>query len=323
MKKIPSLWFGIIGCSVLAVFFFFGPYLPMVDGKVEKHPFFLINNNKDIIIPPFAPSEVFPLGTDHQGRDMLSALIVGTRETLSTVGIITGLTFLLGIPIGIGAAHIRFIRYLLQGWNYFFSRLPLFFYIVILVTIPFFIFSPNRPKWMILFLILLEIGKVADVVKKSVQVIQKNTYYEAAILSGTKIFGLWKWYYLPGCFHSWLSYFIQHMGSVLFLLGQLGIFNIFISQTLIQDGGPAYSIKNASLIWPMFLSNVYVDIHVAPWQLFYCSLFITFAILSFIALGDGILKYSLMVQRGYNVSSWKFINVKKIYNREFQKDVKS
>lgn len=322
MRKFPSLWIGIIGCGILAIFFFLGPYLPMVDARVTKHPFIMINNNKDITIPPFAPSAEFPLGTDHQGRDMLSALIIGTRETLLTVGIITGLTFLFGIPIGIGAAHIKFIRMLLQGWNYLFSRLPVFFYIVILVTIPFFIFSPNRPKWMILFLILLEMGKVADVIMKSVQLIQKNTYYEAAVISGTKIFGFWKWYYLPGCFHSWLSYFIQHMGSTLFLLGQLGIFNIFISQTLLQEGSPAYSIENTSLIWPMFLSNVYVDVHVAPWQLLYSSLFITFAILSFIALGDGILKYSLQVQRGHQVI-WKLIDVKKIYNRGIQKDAKS
>ncbi|MGE6260205.1 hypothetical protein ACQKCU_20380 [Heyndrickxia sporothermodurans] len=318
MKKIPSLWIGIIGCSILAVFFFLGPYLPMVDGKVTKHPFIMINNNKDIIIPPFAPSYEFPLGTDHQGRDMLSALIVGTRETLLTVGIISCLTFLIGIPLGVAASHIEFIRMILQGWNYFFSRLPVFFYLVILVTIPVFIFSPNRPKWMILFLILLEMGKIADFVMKSVQVIQKTTYYEAAVISGTKIFGFWKWYYLPGCLPSWLSYFIQHMGSILFLLGQLGIFNIFISQTLIQEGSPAYSIENTSLIWPMFLSNVYVDAHVAPWQLFSSSLFITFAILSFIALGDGLLKYSLQVQRGYKVPGqglWKFIKVKKIENR--------
>ncbi|MGE6260204.1 hypothetical protein ACQKCU_20375 [Heyndrickxia sporothermodurans] len=294
-----SLWIGILGCSILIVLYLFGPYLPFVDEKATEHKV-IMEENSDISLPPFPPSSRFPLGSDNKGRDLLSMLVIGTKETLETVVIVTGLTFLIGIPLGIGSAHLRILRVILKGWNYLFSRIPLLFFLIILATIPIFIFSPNRPLWMMGFLVLLEVGKVADVVGKSVQAIQQSTYYEAAIISGTKIFGLWRWYYLPNCYAGWVSYFIQHMGSILFLLGQLGIFNIFLSQTIAQtiENSPLYAIENSSLIWPMYLNNIIVDSHTGPWILMYTSLFITFAMFSLNALGAGILDLELSKVNG-------------------------
>lgn len=301
-RNFLSLWFGIFGCTIIIIFYFFGPLLPFVDANSIKHSY-IIEENSDITLPPYPPSPLFPLGSDNHGRDLLSMLVLGTKETLSTVGVISGLTFIIGIPLGIGSAHLRSLRVILKGWNYLFSRIPLLFFLIILVTIPFFIFSPNRPLWIMGFLVIMEVGKVADVVCKSVQSIRKSTFYDAAVISGTKIFGLCKWYYLPNCYPGWVVHFIQHMGTILFLLGQLGIFNIFISQTIGQtiENSPLYAIENSSMVWPMYLNNIIVDSHTAPWILLYTSLFITFAMFSLNALGAGILDFSLSRVKGVSV----------------------
>lgn len=299
MRKIPSLWIGIIGCSLFGLIFIFGPYLPNVDPQVTPHTYVVgPESNLDFRLPPFSPNKDFLLGSDKAGRDIYSALIMGTRETLTSVFTVSLITFLLAIPFGVTAAHLPFFRVLLQGWNYLFSRIPVFFYFIIVSTIPFFIFSPHRAVWMISFLIIFEMGKVGEVVYKGVTLIQKETYYEGGIVAGSKPYGLWKRYYWPGCYPQWVAYFVQHLGSILFLLGLLGIFGIFISQTLVQQDGGGYLIDNTALIWPMFLFNVLVDFDAYPWVPLFSSLFITLSMFSFVSLGEGILEYHSRKHKG-------------------------
>ncbi|WP_026573798.1 hypothetical protein [Bacillus sp. UNC438CL73TsuS30] len=299
MRKISSLWIGLIGCSIFAIIFIFGPYLPNVDKKVTPHTYMVgPESNLDFILPPFAPNKEFLLGSDKSGRDIYSALIMGTRGTLSIVFTISLITFLFAIPFGVASAHLTFFRVLLQAWNYLFSRIPVFFYFIIVSTIPFFILSPHRTIWMISFLILFELGKVGEVIYKGVLLIQKETYYEAGIVVGSKPFGLWKQYYWPGCYPQWVAYFVQHLGSMLFLLGQLGIFGIFISQAFLQQIDGSYLIDNRAIIWPMFLFDVLIDFDAFPWVPLFSSLFITLSMLSFVSLGEGILEYHSRKRKG-------------------------
>jgi peptide/nickel transport system permease protein len=302
MKKNPTLWIGTFGCSLLAIMFVIGPILPKVDPHVSMHSYILGKSNLDFILPPYSPSSRFLLGSDQKGRDVYSFLVIGTRATFETVGSITILTFLLAFLLGIGASHSQLLKRMLQGWNYFFSRIPLLFFMILWSTIPFFIFSPHRSLWMIVIIVLLEAGKVADIVYADIKNIQTTTYFEAGIISGSRLKGLWRQYYWPGCYPQWLSLFIQHLGSILFLLAQLGVFSIFISQHFVQlpggPGTPTYSIENSSLIWPVLLSNVYNDLLGCPWVPISAACFITFAMLSFNMLGDGLLQYMLMKQNG-------------------------
>ncbi|KQL55199.1 hypothetical protein AN964_17895 [Heyndrickxia shackletonii] len=305
MRKVPLLWIGIIGCSIIAFVFIFGPHLPKIDSQLAPKSYILgKGGNLDFILPPYPPSGRYLLGSDAAGRDMYSALILGTRTTIIEIGVISIITILLALPFGILSAHIPILRRILEGWNYLFSRIPVFFFVVLLTTIPFFIFSQQRPIWTISVIILLEVGKAAEFVHKSVKEIQQTAYYDAGIVSGTRTFGLWRWYYVPGCFSQWLSYFILHMGNMLFLLGQLGFFNIFVAQKLTQIGGipgthiAFYKIENTSIAWPTFLSNTFNDINNCPWVPIFACIFITFTIFSFIALGKGIMQYSLLKQKG-------------------------
>ncbi|MEK5391152.1 ATP-binding cassette domain-containing protein [Margalitia sp. FSL K6-0131] len=317
MRKIPSLWIGIIGCVIFAIFALFGPYLPKVDPEVPTHPYVVgPKNNLDYMMPPFPPNSDFLLGSDKKGRDIYSALVMGTRKTLEIVISVSLTTFLLGIPFGVAAAHWRIARKLLQAWNYLFSRIPVFLCMVFISTIPFFVFTPNRSFWLMCYLVIFELGKVGEVVRKSVELIQKSTYFEAGLIAGTKRLGLWRRYYWSGCYPQWLAYFIQHIGSILFLLGQLGLFGIFLSQAFFQTESPMYELQNNALVWPMFLFDVTIDFDAFPWIPLCGSLFITMSMFFFISLGEGILEYNLRKQRGLIVQRkpflyrWKRIDMK-------------
>jgi len=69
------------------------PYLvkriQWIDGEVHK--------------APFPPSDLYPLGTDDQGRDQLSLLLYGARVTLVMAFVATVVRLLLGLILGIVA----------------------------------------------------------------------------------------------------------------------------------------------------------------------------------------------------------------------------
>ena len=59
-----------------------------------------------LMVPPFPPSDELPLGTDQWGRDILSILLYGTRNTLVACTFITMARLILGLILGAMA-----------GWN--------------------------------------------------------------------------------------------------------------------------------------------------------------------------------------------------------------
>ena len=119
LKKAPlSAWFGLI--TILAYVFvaFFAPFLAP-HGEAE------------VFAQQFAPwSSEFPLGTDQLGRDVLSRLIYGARNTIGIAFATTIISFLVGVPLGLTAALAR-------GWtDEVLSRL-----IDLIVSIPGLVFS--------------------------------------------------------------------------------------------------------------------------------------------------------------------------------------
>lgn len=116
VKKAPvSAWFGlfIVVCFVIVALF-----APLIapHGEFETFPdvyapwklqFIWINPFESIWLPVWAyvdPSKEFLLGTDQLGRDLLSRLIYGARNTIGIAILTTGLTFLIGGALGVLAA---------------------------------------------------------------------------------------------------------------------------------------------------------------------------------------------------------------------------
>ncbi|MER8956598.1 ABC transporter permease [Mesorhizobium sp. M0833] len=96
LKKAPfSAWFGIlviIGYVIVAIFaHWIAPY-----GETQ------------VFSEAFAPwSQQFKLGTDQLGRDMLTRLIYGARNTIGIAAATTLLSFAVGVSLGLLAALYR------------------------------------------------------------------------------------------------------------------------------------------------------------------------------------------------------------------------
>ena len=117
-KAPPTAWFGMI---VILLYIFCALFAPVLApyGEAEIFP------------EPFAPwSPEFIFGTDQIGRDILSRMIYGARNTVSIAVATTALAFLIGGTLGLAAA-------INMGWlDQFLSRL-----VDVLMAIPSLIFA--------------------------------------------------------------------------------------------------------------------------------------------------------------------------------------
>jgi peptide/nickel transport system permease protein len=117
-KAPPTAWFGLFIIAAYAIIAIFAPLIA---------PY----GEADIVGDQYAPwDSQFLLGTDQLGRDMLSRLIFGARNTIGIAVLTTGLSFGIGGVLGMLAA-------VLGGWaDQLLSRL-----VDILMAIPQLIFA--------------------------------------------------------------------------------------------------------------------------------------------------------------------------------------
>jgi len=273
--------------SSLVLLAFFGEYLPFVDGNLmeENHR----TENGVLKIPPYEPSADYWFGSDHQGRDLLSLIIVGAKETLLIVLLITMLRYLIGIPLSFLAHKGIFgANFIVKALNTFFSYVPTVIIVIMFALIPPLLFTPLRPIWLVVIIALVEVGRVSATLKEDFDALSVRDYMESGVAVGAGPWKMLRSYYLPFIYGKLAVYMISDLGKVMFLLGQLGFIGIFISQALVQVDPGVFDIQNISLTWPMLLANAFMDIRGPIWIAFWPALAMALTIFIFNMLAHGL-----------------------------------
>jgi peptide/nickel transport system permease protein len=101
LRRNPSFWIGatLVGGVLLAALI--GPLLAPHDPNKQ------FDNGISLLGEPLDSSSMFPLGTDFEGRDILSRLLYGARLSLTISLLGNGLAVLLGVSLGAAAAWWR------------------------------------------------------------------------------------------------------------------------------------------------------------------------------------------------------------------------
>ncbi|MCC3358550.1 ABC transporter permease subunit [Bacillus sp. REN16] len=287
--KNPSLIIGTLIFSLIVLMAIFGPYLPFIDEELTEHLYLKLEDGT-MVTPPFPPSEEFLLGSDRQGVDLLSRLVIGTKETLLIIFSVVVIRLLIGAFLGIGAFYSRFLKVILKVWHQVFSYIPSIFLLVMIVGIPFFLYSPHRPYWFILVLALIEVGRVGDVLNKYVSEIAAKPYYEAGIVVGGTPYSLARRYLYPNMRSQVITLLANELGRTLFLIAQLGIVKIFISVAFENDASGSNYIVNSSDSWPVVLSTILNDMWGVKIIPFSAIFLISITVLSFYLIGNGLVK---------------------------------
>jgi peptide/nickel transport system permease protein len=287
MKNFP-LWIGGLGLLILLALTVLGPYLPFVDPNVTPTPFRTDENDK-IYIPPFPPSHENPLGTDVEGRDMLSMIILGAKETLMIVLFITLARYLIAIPLAITASKQSGVMFfILNGWNQLFSGLPTLFAAIFFIHLPFVVSADYRTWWVILILASLEVGRVGYIFQQQAYSLSKSPFVDSGVSIGNSNWGLYRRYYFPYLLPQIIVNFVIDMGRTMLLIGQLGFFAVFMSQVYLLSDRGIILVQNTSLDWTTLLADSRNEIRKNPLVPLFPTLAITFAIISLNLFGEGL-----------------------------------
>ncbi|WP_096154967.1 ABC transporter permease [Bacillus sp. FJAT-45066] len=291
MNRNWPLWIGSFLFILLLIVTFIGPYLPMIDKELTANRVVITEEGFDTA--PHKPSLERPFGSDRDGRDMLSIVVMGAKETLVLIFTITVVRYLIATVLALLAANRRGpANIILQGWNNIFAALPVIFSAIILLNMPILVFNDQRTLWAVLIIALIEVGRVGTVLQHHFHSISKTPYVEAGITVGISPITLFTSYYIPNALPEMAVQFFLDLGRTTLLIGQLGIFSIFLSQEFLQLTWGAGEIVNTSGNWATLLGQARGDIiRKIFWIPFFPALAIAFTVLTFNVLGEGLRKH--------------------------------
>ena len=243
---------------------------------------------------PFAPSIFHWMGTDELGTDMLSKLMYGTKYTLIVVFTISLSRMLLGVPLGLIAGwwprHLKGpVSYLSRAW----SSMPLFLFVyMILAPIVTFGMGGIWQQISIIWLVLTLAGlpPIVETVRGHVETVKNYEFMDGVkVLGASPIYSLRK-HILPHIKPYLAIILSMEMAQILWLLGQLGIFHIFVGGTIeVYDDMLGvthyYSETNE---WAGLLGYGRRYYRVAPWIVLAPATAFTMGILGFQFLAEGL-----------------------------------
>jgi ABC-type dipeptide/oligopeptide/nickel transport system permease subunit len=295
LRKNWSLWLGTSMFSVLLFFAIFGDQLSFVDPDPADSRMRFYEDGS-MARAPFPPSLEDPLGTDNDGRDLLSLLIIGTKDTLRYIFLIAVIRYIIAIPLAFLAASKKGLAYnLANGWNSLFSSVPTVFAAILLLMLPepvwkFDVDTPYSMYWAILLLALMEVGRVSTLVSHDIHEISEKEYVKAGIIIGNSPLKMYSHYYLPNIMQNLIINFCNDLGRISLLIGQLALFSIFIASKILILEGEVVDISSATYDWQALLEKSRSDVIKAIWIPLVPAVAITYTIFTFNLLGEGLRK---------------------------------
>jgi len=244
--------------------------------------------NGELVFPPFAPSPEFPLGSDQWGRDILSLLLYGARNTLVACLFVTMARLLLGLGLGALAGWRAggLLDRAIMGLVEILSSLPM------LLTGMILIFALDIRRGLSAFLIALCLvgwGEIAQYIRSEFMSLREKPFIEGARVIGLTDVGIMVRHILPNVLPSLVVLTLLEMGAVLMILGELGFVGVFIGggsqTTTAADAGAAIADIPE---WGAMLASARAYVRNYPWMVLWPSLAFFVAVLGFNLLGEGL-----------------------------------
>jgi peptide/nickel transport system permease protein len=128
------------------------------------------------------PTELYPLGTDAYGRDLLSRVIYGARVSL-LIGIgVTCVAVGVGLVVGLVAGFFRLMDAIVMRFMDALMAIPSLLLAIAIVSLT------GASIWSVMFAIVVpDIPRVVRVVRAVVLTAREEPYVEAAIAAGTRL----------------------------------------------------------------------------------------------------------------------------------------
>ncbi len=287
----PSLLFGLFVLLAMIMIVLFGqrwgsydPYLVAQSAR----PYY-DSELKEMVSPPFEPSEEYLFGTDQWGNDLLSLVLYGARMTLIAGVYITLARVALGTLLGAlaGWTEGRFLDRTIKSISDLISSVP------ILLSSLIIIYALNIENGLWVFLVALStVGwtETAQLVRSEVMRIRKREFVMAAESIGLTRLQIAVRHILPNIMPYILVLAALEMSAVLLLLAELGFLGTYIggSSLYIPDVMSSQVFHLAEVPeWGALIAQSVGYIRSAPYILLVPALAFFIAIAGLNALGEG------------------------------------
>lgn len=284
--KNPALILGSLFLLGLMVMILFSPSLSPHSPYTTQGLTFV---DGEFLVPPFAPDETYPMGTDVLGRDIMSLILAGAQQTMLLAVLVVLARMVIGFALGAlaGWANGSWLDRLIMGVAEVIAAFPALLLAMILILA---LGIRNGIQPFIISLCFVGWGEIMQFVRGEVMNIQTKLYIESAVAAGLNSLKIIFRHILPNLASALISITALEMGAVLMLLGELGFIGIFIGGGAFADldiFGPPYHYSDVPE-WGALLSNVRPYARAYPWTAIYPSLAFFMVILGFNFLGEGI-----------------------------------
>jgi ABC-type dipeptide/oligopeptide/nickel transport system permease subunit len=277
------------GLIVLALFLtvLFGPLWapenPYVTGQST-----ITFEDGELLAPPFPPSEEYPLGTDPRGKDLLSLILYGARNTLVACTLITLTRVLAGLGLGAlaGWHSGKLFDRLVMGAISLTTALPILLSSMILI------YALNIRRGLIVFIIAMSVvgwAEIAQYIRSEFIVLREKPFIEGARTIGLTGLGVAIRHVLPNVLPQLIVISLLEMSAVLMLLGELGFIGVYIGGgTLTTDFDDSAVSFSDIPEWGVLMADARQWAQAKPWMVFYPALAFFVSVLGFNALAEGL-----------------------------------
>ncbi len=297
-----QLWLGSIFVCLVCILAFAGPKLaqrdPMEVNYIVQHPI-----TKQFIKPPLAPFEVpgFPLGTDLQGRDLLSQLLWAVRPTFQLVLLVAAFRLVIGLIIGLAAGwSTRFFGRSLDSLISWTLALPVLFVALVLIA------ALGIKLGSFAFLLGLTItgwAETAQLVRDVTKTIRGQTFIEAARAMGLTQVQTVSRHILPQILPLIWTLFSFEISNTVMTVAGLGFLGYYMYAIWVPMGDTsALRTSGRAEIGQMLASGVSSALK-HPWGLVIAGSAVFVIILAFNLFGEGLRQHQerLRYRRKKNV----------------------
>lgn len=284
----------LLGFVMVALLLLVALYAPILAPRNPFETRALIRIDGEMQAAPFEPSETFPMGSDARGRDIMSMLLYGARQTLVIGAVVVAARLALGCTIGALAGWFpgsRFDRIAMAAADFSAAFPPL-----ILGAILVFLFDIR--KGMISFALALCFigwGEIAQYVRSEFMVVRGQPYIEGARAVGLSEISVIFRHAVPNVITSLIVLTALEMSAVLLLMGELGFVGIFVGGGTLTDAADRPSTFFDVPEWGAMLAGSWRYIRNKFWIPMYPAAAFAFAILAFNLFGEGLRR---LVEKG-------------------------
>lgn len=217
---------------------------------------------------PIGPGHGFPLGTDPNGRDVLSRLLHGARVSL-VIGILAnGLATVLGVLVGLTAGYLGgWVETVLMRLTDIVMSFPILLFCIALIAVT----GPSERN-VIIVIALIYWTTLARIIRSQVLSLREREFVVAA-----RTMGLSHWRVMR-------KHLFPHLVPTIIVYATLGVASSILIEASLSFLGVGVPVPTPS--WGQMIEQGKEYFQIAPWLLFAPGICLILTVLAFNLAGD-------------------------------------